>query len=198
MRSRDRFLCAFALPTLLALMLDACAVQSGIAGGVHIEHGGPDQGTWSGHLAAMKTPEPGQSGLLAGVDLQGSVGVDEGTRWLSGVRLGYGWAPPSTAESMGYELHLDLGTEMTHAGLLEGYNGYVGGTLATVVWMGSTRATTDLNGEQWVMKPMPELVIFGRGRASQTIHCDNADPECLRITFEVGIALRMALLSELL
>jgi hypothetical protein len=198
MQSRDRLLRLAVLAALVSCLLDACAVQSGLAGGVHLEHGGPDQATWSGHLAAMKTPEPGQSGMLVGVDLQGSVGVDEGTRWLSGMRLGVGWAPASSAESMGYELHLDLGTEMTHAGLLEGYNGYVGGTLATVVWMGGTRTRTDLNGEQWVLKPMPELVIFGRGRASQTIHCDNADPKCLRATFEVGIALRMALLSEFL
>lgn len=198
MRSREPFLRNVVLAALLSCLVDACAVQSGLAGGVHLEHGGPDQATWSGHLAALKTPEPGQSGMLAGVDLQGSVGVDEGTRWLSGVRFGYGWAPASTAESMGYELHLDAGTEMTHAGLLEGYNGYLGGTVATVVWLGGTRSTSDLNGEQWLMKPMPELVIFGRGRASQTIHCDNADPECLRVTFELGIALRMALLSEFL
>lgn len=182
---------------LLFVLLNGCAAQTGLSGGTHLEYRGPDQALWSGHVALLKTPAPSNDGIVLGAEIDGKVGVDEGTRYLGGLRLGYGWAPKSYAESVGCELHLDLGSELTHAGILEDWNGYIGGTVAAVIWLGGDRTTTDLNGEQWVMKPMPELVLFTRARASNTPNCDNHEM-CLRGTFELGVALRMALLSELL
>ncbi|HSN97094.1 MAG TPA: hypothetical protein VLS89_02315 [Candidatus Nanopelagicales bacterium] len=187
--------------TLAALLLSGCSAQLGSGAGF----GGaldraPIHFTHSNHIAATTIirPFPGRpGGALLGAELESRHEAHLGTRWTTGLQLGYGELPDQVPGSTAFELRADIGAVIGDGALFPDGAWYAGGTAAYVIWLWPRRELLDVNNDQWPVSNGLELVIYGRER----IYFDQPGGGAgvaPRYDTGLGLALRMRLLSDLL
>lgn len=178
---------------LLALSSTGCSMDLASGGGASTPDG---NGLVTGHLAvSTKLPAPINSdGFLAGVELASRSEIGYGTRWTTGIRLGYGKSPGLHPGSIGWELYGDIGARIGKGGLLPNHDFYYGGSFALPISLSEQHEDSDLNGPSWILIRTIELAPLARIRANLD-HPDGL-PNTHRIDFQGGLVVRLRFVSD--
>jgi hypothetical protein len=135
-----------------------------------------------------------QDGFLVGGELQGRFESEVGSRFTTGLRLGWGENPEPIFGSFGWEAHADIGTPFGNGGLFPDGSFYTGATVAGAFWISRSHEGADLNNSSWFFKRALELSPFLRFRA----HLDGAKCDGCPLDVTAGAALRLRLVNDFL
>ena len=175
---------------LFATALPGCAVDFG--GGAGAKAG---NAVGFGRLAGstrVGTPM-NEKGLLVGMNLESRAEEDVGSRWSTGVMVGYGYGPPSFEGLVGYEAFAEFGVplRLRYSGLDDAYAG-VG--VAVPINLTAKRELIDLNQSSWILKPRIEIVPFTRFRG----YFGKDEPNFgERLEYSFGLAFRFRIMTDL-
>jgi hypothetical protein len=175
---------------LLAMALGGCGVD--LAGGAGAKAGNV---VGFGRLAASTrfgTPL-NEKGILLGMNLESRAEQDVGSRWSSGVMLGYGYGPPSFDGWWGCEGYAEFGVplRLSYSGFDDAYAGL---GLALPFNVSANRELIDLNQSSWILKPRIEIVPFGRARG----YFGQDEPNfSQRVEISGGLAFRFRVMTDL-
>jgi len=135
-------------------------------------------------------------GFLVGAEVRGRAEDELGSRWMAGLRAGYGQSPDPAPGKMGWELHGDFGTPLGKGGLFPDWSIYAGATFATPIWMSRRHEGSDLNTSSWFFKRAVELVPS----LSARVYLDRLDdgPTQRRTDLGVGLAVRLRAVNDFL
>jgi hypothetical protein len=135
-----------------------------------------------------------ERGVLVGANLESRSEEDVGSRWSTGVMVGYGNGPSQfVGRWWGYEIFGEAGIPLrtTYRGFDDAYLG-AGVTLPISCARG--RAVTDLNRSTWLLKRSIEVVPFGHTRmyfgGRESNHWQ-------RMEYAGGLAFRFRLMSDI-
>jgi hypothetical protein len=133
-------------------------------------------------------------GLLLGASLESRGEVDLGSRWESGVMLGWGSGPAAIGGRVGFEAYGEFGTPL-YATLFRRGDLYAGAALSVPIHFGSPRHVVDLNESTWVLTRRFEIVPLLRTR----LHRDRtvAGATLWRTDLSLGVSLRLRMFSDL-
>jgi hypothetical protein len=175
-----------------ALALLGCGADLGLGAGAKDGHA-----VALGRLAvATKLNLPlNDRGVLLGTNLESRSEQNVGSRWSTGIMLGYGDGPSQfVGRWWGYEVYAEAGVPLrtTYRGFDDAYVG-LGGTFP--LSLTSSRAVTDLNRSTWLMKRSIELVPFWHARGY--FGKDESDFRN-RMEYAGGLAFRFRVMSDIL
>lgn len=177
-----------------ACWLSACGADLGALGGVET-HTGHFVG--GGRLAvSSKLGSPlNERGLLVGAALEARGEQDLGSRWNSGLMLGWGDGPAAIDGRLGWELFGEIGTPL-HGTLFRRGDLYTGLSFALPIHFGPARQVVDLNESTWILTRRLELVPLLRTR----LHRDHREGKDAfwRTEISFGVSLRMRAFTDLL
>lgn len=134
-------------------------------------------------------------GVLIGTNLESRSEENVGSRWSTGIMLGYGDGPSQfVGRRWGYEIYAEAGVPLrtTYRGFDDAYVG-VGGSLP--LSLTGSRAVTDLNRSTWLLKRSIELVPFGHARG---YFGDDESNGWNRMEYAGGLAFRFRVMSDIL
>lgn len=187
----------------LVLLLAGCAVELGAGAGIG-GRAAPNHAPRFAMASGIATnlvwqPSAGRrDGVFLGGELQSRFEADRGSRWNTGLQLGYARLPERRLGAVGVEAHGDLGTRVRDGVLFPNGDAYVGATLAVPIWLFPRRQLADVNTDPWILSRAFELVPQLRGRA----HLDGDDGALSsgapRYDLSLGLALRTRFVSDLL
>jgi hypothetical protein len=184
---------AFALAPFAML---GCSLDAGLAGGGQAMDA---NGVVAAHVAVATRPFSSpinDRGMLLGAELTERYETGVGTRWALGVRAGYGYGADRRQGAVGFEAHGDVGTPLQGDGLLWHGAFYVGGTIATPIWISRHHEAADVNLSTWFLARSLELVPYFQPRLY--IDHPTLPPAYYRLDFLGGVALRLRFLSDYL
>jgi hypothetical protein len=176
-----------------APLLCGCSVEFGGHVGAGSVAKNPPHFMWASHSSANLN----LSGVLLGAELEGRSEANIGTRWNTGLQLGYQRAPTARKlGDLGFEVHADIGTRIDGATLFPNGDFYFGGTGALIIWLSPQREFSNVNTDEWIFSRGLELVPYVRSR----FHYDHdrvagGDPR-LNYDLGVGLAMRVHFVSD--
>jgi hypothetical protein len=176
------------------LSLSGCSAGFGIAGGPELNrrHGVV---TGEGSLVTKPFSTPMNAyGPLFGAELQGRFESEIGSRFTTGLRLGWGENPEPVSGSVGWEAHVDAGVPFGRGGFAPDWSYYLGATTACSFWISKSHQGADLNDSSWFFKRALELSPFVRFRA----HLDGSECHDCPLDLTFGVSLRLRLVNDFL
>jgi len=182
------------LPCLaLSLLASGCSMDLASAGGASTPDG---NGLVTGHLAvSTKLSNPvNTDGVLVGGELAARSEIGYGTRWTTGLRVGYGQSPALRPGACGWELYADIGARIGNGGLLPNHDFYYGGSFAVPISLSARHEDSDLNGPSWILIRTIELAPLARIRANLD-HPDGL-PNTHRVDLQGGVVVRLRFVSD--
>lgn len=175
---------------LVVALLPACAADLGGGAGAAVPSG---NAVGIGRIAAstrLGTPL-NDHGVLVGVSVESRGEANVGSRFSTGVSLGYGNGPPLIGRVVGWEVFGDFGTPLRGKLFPDG-DFYAGATVALPFRLDPARPLREINDATWIVMRRFELVPFVRTR----VHVDHDADEVVEIAG--GASLRLRLLTDLL
>lgn len=186
----------------VGLLLGGCAVElggrmgsGGRLGANHVPHFVATSGVAA---TTVIRPAPGsRNGLHIGGELESRFEAHRGSRWTTGLQLGYARLPDRKLGSVGVEVHGDVGTRARDGVLFPDGDLYAGTSFGLPIWLSPRRQLADVNTDFWLMSRAFELVPLLRGRAHFD-HVSGAQPMSVRYDVGLGLTLRTRFVSDLL
>jgi hypothetical protein len=179
---------------LWLLLLMGCGADLAIGGGPEARTG---HAVAFGRVAvATKLGTPtNDHGFMLGMALESRGEQSVGSRWDSGVIVGWGTGPAAIDGRIGREAYGEFGTPLRGT-LWDRGAFYTGAVLAMPIHFGSPRQVIDLNQSTWILRQRFELVPLLRVR----FHVDPpVGPHAnLRTDLALGVAFRLRAFSDLL
>jgi hypothetical protein len=175
---------------LVAALLPACAADFGGGAGAVVPSG---HAVGIGRLAfstRLGTPL-NDHGFLVGASVESRGEASVGSRFSTGISLGYGDGPPLIGKIVGWEAFADFGTPL-RGKLFPGGAFYTGGTFALPIRIDSSRHIRELNDATSIASRRFEIVPFVRGR----VHVEPEADEAVEIVG--GATLRFRLFTDIL
>lgn len=174
----------------VALVLTGCAADLGLGAGAKAGNA-VAFGRVAG-LTRFGTPM-NERGFLIGAALESRGEEDVGSRWSTGVMVGYGFGPPKFDGQVGLDVFGEAGIPLRgeYHDLYDSYLGF-GADVPFILWPG--RNVIDLNQSTFILKRRIELVPFGRARAYVQNGVEFGDA----VEWSAGFAFRFRLMTDLL
>jgi hypothetical protein len=182
------------------LLLSGCAVELGGRAGFGGRASEPVHFVESTGVAAstlIRSAASSRNGVHLGGEVESRFEAQQGSRWTTGLQLGFARAPDRKLGSIGLELHADVGTQARDGVLFRRGSAYTGASLALPIWLFPRRQLADVNTDPWLLSRAFELIPLLRGRA----YFDNvsgSQPLTIRYDVGLGLALRTRFVSDLL
>jgi hypothetical protein len=130
-------------------------------------------------------------GLLVGASVESRGEANVGSRFSTGVSVGYGDGPPLIGRVVGWEAFADFGTPL-RGKFFPGGAFYSGATFALPIRLDSSRHIREINDNLSIATRRFEIVPFARAR----VHVEPDADEVVEIVG--GASLRFRLFSDLL
>jgi hypothetical protein len=175
---------------VIAALLPACAADFGGGAGAALPSG---NSVGIGRLAfstRLGTPL-NDHGFLVGASVESRGEANVGSRFSTGVSLGYGDGPPLIGKVVGWEVFGDFGTPL-RGKLFPGGALYAGGTFALPIRLDSDRHIREINDSTSIAARRFEIVPFARAR----VHVEPDADEAVELVG--GVSLRFRMFSDLL
>jgi hypothetical protein len=184
---------------LAPLYTSACAGQIGAAPGVSTLEAVPAPSNarfvWS-NQATISTVLGMQRGPHVGIELESRSEYNVGSRWTTGLQLGYAFKPNSRPLSLGLEGYLEGGTRLRNQALFADGDWYGGFTVGLPIWAAQRHQVEEGGPEQWFVVRTAEIVPFVRIRWHFDHSLTDVEPVPMRRDAGAGIAIRLRLVSD--
>jgi hypothetical protein len=190
---------------LAGALLGGCNAELGARGGASwVSPRAPSaaqvHGVWVGRAAVSAVYDPlgkvfNRDGILLGGELEGRGESVAGSRFTTGLSVGYARQPQLRPGALGWEVHADVGSPIRRSTLFADGSFYAGGAGALAIWISKRHQLADVNVGQWWLSDGLELVFLGSTR----VHVDSpyaAAARSLRVEATAGAALRLRFMSD--
>jgi hypothetical protein len=181
---------------LLAALTAGCGAELGGGGGVVASKTGAGDAMGFGRVAmSTKLGTPiNDHGVLVGASLEDRMEQNLGSRFTTGIMLGWGTGPSAIEGTFGFEAYAEFGTPIRET-IFRRFDHYTGAAVGVPIRLGSPRRVTDLNTSTWVLTRRFEVVPLVRTRFNVD-HPDDSDA-VLRVDIAAGVTLRLRIFTDL-